>query len=84
MTRTKNGVSLFFENARYGQVAMFAVLALGLALVMFVPDTRAQDGTDPSGIKIVVIGATARTADELIPQALRRGHEVVAFARRPQ
>ncbi len=84
MRRTKNGVSLFFENARYGQVAMFAVLALGLALVMFVPDTRAHDGTDPSGIKIVIIGATARTADELVPQALWRGHEVIAFARRPQ
>lgn len=36
-----------------------------------------------SGIKILIIGATAKTANELIPQALWRGHEVIALARRP-
>jgi len=43
----------------------------------------AHKAGESSSIKIVVIGATARTADDLIPQALWRGHEVVAFARRP-
>ena len=45
---------------------------------------RAHDLDETSGIKILVIGATSRTANELIPQALWRGHEVIAFARRPQ
>jgi putative NADH-flavin reductase len=43
----------------------------------------AHEASEPSGIKIVIIGGTARTANELIPQALWRGHEVVALARRP-
>ncbi len=60
--------------------AMGALLLVALALRT---PTQAHQGTDSSGIKIVVIGATARTADELIPQALWRGHEVIAFARRP-
>ena len=33
--------------------------------------------------KILIIGATARTAEDLIPQALDAGHEVVGLARRP-
>ena len=45
---------------------------------------RAHELHEASGIKIVIIGATARTANYMIPQALWRGHEVVAFARRPQ
>ena len=36
-----------------------------------------------SGKRVVIIGATARTANYMIPQALWRGHEVVAVARRP-
>ena len=45
---------------------------------------EAHQGAEPSGVRLVIIGATSRTADELIPQALWRGHEVIAFARRPQ
>ena len=45
---------------------------------------RAHELNEASGIKIVIIGATARTANYMIPQALWRGHEVVALARRPQ
>ena len=45
---------------------------------------RAHELHEASGIKIVIIGATARTANYMIPQALWRGHEVVALARRPQ
>jgi len=44
---------------------------------------RAHEPNEASGIKIVIIGATARTANYMIPQALWRGHEVVALARRP-
>lgn len=43
----------------------------------------AHEAPGDSGFRILVIGATSRTANELIPQALWRGHEVVAFARRP-
>ena len=43
----------------------------------------AHKETEPPSSKILVVGATARTADELIPQALWRGHEVIALARRP-
>ena len=39
---------------------------------------------ESSAVRILVIGATSRTADELIPQAIWRGHDVIAFARRPQ
>ncbi|UCG72291.1 MAG: NAD(P)H-binding protein [Chromatiales bacterium] len=33
--------------------------------------------------RVLIIGATSRSAAELIPQALERGHEVTALARRP-
>jgi len=36
-----------------------------------------------SGLKFALVGATSRTADQLIPQALVLGHEVIALARRP-
>ncbi len=36
-----------------------------------------------SGLKCAIVGATSRTADQLIPQALGLGHEVIALARRP-
>ena len=42
-----------------------------------------HDADGVSGLRLLVIGATSRTANELIPQALWRGHEVIAFARRP-
>jgi putative NADH-flavin reductase len=60
-----------------------AIAILLLVQVSWSTQSSAHQGTEPSGVKIVVIGATARTADDLIPQALWRGHEVVAFARRP-
>lgn len=60
--------------------AIVTFILIGLALSA---QSQAHQGTEPSGIKIVIIGATARTADELIPQALWRGYEVIAFARRP-
>ena len=44
---------------------------------------RAHEAGEPSGLKILVIGATSRTANELIPQAIWRGHKITAFARRP-
>ncbi len=54
-----------------------------LALSLVSTTVRSHDAGDPSGLEILVIGATSRTANELIPQALWRGHEVIAFARRP-
>lgn len=34
--------------------------------------------------RLIIIGGTARTAEDLIPQALWRGYSVVAVARRPE
>ncbi len=44
--------------------------------------TAHEDGASTRG-HIVVIGATARSSLEIIPQALERGFEVTAVARRP-
>ena len=54
-----------------------------IAALLIATEVRPHDATKPSGITVVIIGATAKTANELIPQALWRGHEVVAVARRP-
>ncbi|SVA62830.1 uncharacterized protein METZ01_LOCUS115684 [marine metagenome] len=66
---------------------LFAALISGLlgfcACLMDSTTLHAHEFGEPSGIKIVIIGATARTANYMIPQALWRGHEVVAVARRP-
>ena len=63
-----------------GIIAVSMVLLAGL----FAPEPiRAHEPGKPSGVRILVIGATSRTANELIPQAIWRGHEVIAFARRP-
>ncbi len=70
------------------KIIVFVFLAIGscghFLAALTAPQVQAHEGTEPSGIKIVVIGATARTANDLIPQALWRGHKVVALARRPQ
>jgi putative NADH-flavin reductase len=66
---------------------LFAALMTGLlafsASVMDSTTLRAHEPGEPSGKRVVIIGATARTANYMIPQALWRGHEVVAVARRP-
>ena len=61
------------------------LLAAATLVSVFVtaPGVDAHETGEASGIKIVIIGATAKTAKELIPQALWRGHEVTALARRP-
>ena len=60
-----------------------ALLAPLLSIALLSPIADAHQPGEPSGITILVIGATAKTANELIPQALWRGHEVIAMARRP-
>jgi uncharacterized protein YbjT (DUF2867 family) len=35
-------------------------------------------------MRIVVLGATSRTGLQLLAQARRRGHQIVAFTRRPE
>lgn len=80
MLKTKNSQYNLFRFC----LAIVTTLAIGLAAVFAPSDASAHSGTEASGVKIVVIGSTARTADELIPQALWRGHEVIALARRPQ
>ena len=35
-------------------------------------------------MKLFVIGATGRTGQEIVQQALDRGHKVTAFARSPE
>ena len=66
---------------------LFAALMTGLlafsASLMDSTTLRAHEPGEPSGKRVVIIGATARTANYMIPQALWRGHEVVALARRP-
>jgi len=68
-------------------IASLAALIAGLltvsASLMDVKSAHSHELDEPSGSKIVIIGATARTANYMIPQALWRGHEVVALARRP-
>lgn len=65
---------------RFGiQLAAIAIMfATSMASTAF-----AHKAGDASGLRVVIIGATAKSANELIPQALWRGHEVVAVARRP-
>ncbi len=66
---------------------LFAALMTGLlafsASLMDSTTVRAHEPGEPSGKRVVIIGAPARTANYMIPQALWRGHEVVAVARRP-
>ena len=57
-----------------------AVLALGLMLSTVVGHGSATVANVP---RIVIIGATSNSAQELIPQALERGFEVIGLARRP-
>lgn len=79
-TSTRNNCTISSRCRRAGTLA--ALLFLPIALLI-TSSTSARKFDEPSGIKILVIGATAKTANELIPQALWRGHEVIAFARRP-
>ena len=53
-----------------------AAMAPLLVLLLMSMDAGANAAGEPSGIKIVIVGATSKTANELIPQALWRGHEV--------
>ena len=58
--------------------------AVAVCLFVFMASFAfAHSPGEKSSTKIIVIGATSRTADELIPQALWRGHEVIGVARRP-
>ncbi len=61
----------------------FTSIMIVFTMLVLVDTGCAHEGTEPSGITIVLIGATSKTADDLIPQALWRGHEVIALARRP-
>ena len=65
-------------------IALLAGLMILSASFMATERANAHEAGAPSGTKIVIIGATARTANYMIPQALWRGHEVIAVARRPQ
>jgi nucleoside-diphosphate-sugar epimerase len=59
-------------------ILLAALFSLATASTAF-----AHKAGEASGLRVVIIGATAKSANELIPQALWRGHEVVAVARRP-
>ena len=63
---------------------LFAGLILTLAIISQSTWTHAQDAVEPTGLRLVVIGATARSANELLPQALAAGHEVIGITRRPE
>ena len=58
----------------------FAAAVFAFVMVCASPG-RADDAA--KRLTIVVIGATAKTADALIPLALSRGHTVIGLARRP-
>lgn len=60
------------------------VVAIALAAMLRAPEIAAADEVKASGVKLVLIGATSRTAGEIIPQALALGHQVVGVARRPE
>ena len=56
-------------------------LVFGLFFALLVPWRAAHaEALAP----IVVVGATARTAEQFIPLALERGHRVIGLARRPE
>ncbi len=75
-----------FDYIQRHLIAIIVSTAIGVIslVALSVTQVTAHEGTEASGITVVVIGATARTANDLIPQALWRGHKVIAFARRPQ
>ena len=58
---------------------LLAVVLITAGGVVFAHDDHAA----PVG-RLVVIGATARSAQQIIPQALARGYEVIAVARKPE
>ena len=76
-----------FMTAMSGERQTPKLLIVGLfglgALLMAPRTALTHEHGEASGIKIVIIGGTARTANYMIPQALWRGHEVIAVARRP-
>ena len=58
------------------------VFLVGL-LIMTLGANKTAESLERAPLKILIIGATARTSEELIPQALEAGHEVIGLARRP-
>jgi putative NADH-flavin reductase len=56
----------------------------GYALVLTTPSRRAGSNAVVRKVRIAVFGATGATGRELVSQALARGHEVTAVARRPE
>ncbi|MSO98942.1 MAG: NAD-dependent epimerase/dehydratase family protein [Rhodospirillaceae bacterium] len=65
-------------------------LALIAALGVMAVHAYAQDARDLwrgvalSGETVVVVGATGRTAQHFIPQALAAGHRIIALTRKPE
>ena len=59
------------------------ILLGGLAVGLLVCGQQPTHAVEKSGLKVLVIGATARTSDDFIPMAIRAGHEVIGLARRP-
>ena len=52
---------------------------------MGTPDKTAKDRSNREPVmKLFVIGATGRTGEEIVQQALARGHHVTAFVRSPE
>ncbi len=60
---------------------LHAVLACAVLSLLTVACTVASEQAPPP---LVIIGATAQTAESLIPLALDRGYTVIGFARRPE
>lgn len=56
---------------------------LGVALLGISATAVAHEDHNATAGRLVVIGATARSSQEIIPQALARGYDVVAVARKP-
>ncbi len=64
------------RTAGFGVPHSATALLCGLLVLLQVP-VQAAD-------RVLIIGATSRSAAELIPQALARGYQVTALARRPE
>ena len=60
------------------------LLVLSLALASHTMAQAADGPPRKDPVRIVLIGATSKTAKELIPQALARGYHVTGLARRPE
>ncbi len=71
-------------SAFRGKLLVALLGSYALALVPGFSIAQADESSETSSIKVLLIGATSRAGGEIIPQAIAMGHEVIGLARRPE